>query len=377
MELLMEIEEIGKNLKQKIEELETIEKWYAGESDKIQAWYKSKGKAIETWFKKETKEIKKWQDDISKATRVELSQKKMRLEKLDVKNLPRNKDSSISQRSNAGKEAVQLIEQIPKLEAQTEAWLIDESVKEKKLQNEYQQKIAPLDEEKKNKENTLLKNKEDRTARLPGEIEKMLKQCFNHYSEDEATSEKVKQKYINEKAFKEFDQLFTNLKKTPNQEIVSSEKTVKILNAYFVLCKRQDFKIVFPNKNTFFNLLYRNEYISVKRRTHYMRYYLFYIWVPLLFWVAFTQSEQADFNQTLGFIAFLLSFPWPLTFIYSFFYKKEKRKVYKLNHDAFTSIKSDLDRHLSDFVKSIMLSKINQVVGTKCDKFIEEIYMGI
>ena len=74
---------------------------------------------------------------------------------------------------------------------------------------------------------TLSKNKEDRAARLPDKIEKMLKQCFNHYSEDEATSEKVKQKYINEKAFKEFDQLFTNLKKTPNQEIVSSEKPSK------------------------------------------------------------------------------------------------------------------------------------------------------
>ena len=60
-------------------------------------------------------------------------------------------------------------------------------------------------------------------------------------------------------------------------------------------------------------------------------------------------------------------------FIYSFFYKREKRKVYKEHLDAFTSAKVRLDEHLSKFLKSAMLSKINEVVGKRCDNFVNKI----
>ena len=60
-------------------------------------------------------------------------------------------------------------------------------------------------------------------------------------------------------------------------------------------------------------------------------------------------------------------------FIYSFFYKLEKRKVYKEHLDSFTSAKVRLDEHLSKLLKSAMLSKINEVVGKRCDNFVNKI----
>ncbi len=372
----MKIEQVCSDLKEKIIKLNKIEKWYISENSKINSWYSSTSKAVNDWFRKETKNLKKWHDNISASTRIELNQKKNRLEKLDVKNLPRNKDNSISQRSNAGKEAVKLIGQIPKLEVKQSSLSQLHSEKKEKLENELKQKKSPIDQEKKNKVSILSKDKDGQIGRIPHEIKDMLKKCFNHYSKDQMISEKVKQQYKKQKAFEEFDQLFTNLKEENNQDVASDKKTSEILNAYFVLCKIQDFKIVFPNKNTFFNLLYKNEYSKIKSRIHYMRYYIFYIWIPLFVLAMFDRSEQGNFNQVLeilGAIAILLSCLWPITLIFSFFYNRKKMKIYKSNDNAFLKAKMNLDKYLFDFMIAVIVPKINQAVGQKCDRFISEI----
>ena len=156
----MKIEQVCSDLKEKIIKLNKIEKWYISENSKINSWYSSTSKAVNDWFKKETKNLKKWHDNISASTRIELNQKKNRLKKLDVKNLPRNKDNSISQRSNAGKEAVKLLEQIPKLEVKQNSLSQLNSEKKEKLKNEFKQKKSPIDQEKKNKVSILSKDKD-------------------------------------------------------------------------------------------------------------------------------------------------------------------------------------------------------------------------
>ena len=384
----MKIEQVCSDLKEKIIKLNKIEKWYISENSKINSWYSSTSKAVNDWFKKETKNLKKWHDNISASTRIELNQKKNRLKKLDVKNLPRNKDNSISQRSNAGKEAVKLLEQIPKLEVKQNSLSQLNSEKKEKLKNEFKQKKSPIDQEKKNKVSILSKDKDGQIGRIPHEIKDMLKKCFNHYSKDQMISEKVKQQYKKQKAFEEFDLIFTNLKEGTNQDVVSDTKTSEILNAYFVLCKTQDFKIVFPNKNTFFNLLYKNEYSRIKSRIHYMRYYVFYIWILLIsfvfLWAMFDNSEQGfkvfqkdgiiyQSLNILGFIAILLSCLWPIALIFSFFYNRKKMKIYKSNDNAFLKAKMNLDKYLFDFMIAAIVPKINQAVGQKCDRFISEI----
>ena len=112
----MEIKEVENALREKVVKIEEIETWYNAETKKIDLWYKDAGKKCDEWFKKETKTIKKWHEEISSSNQVELSKKENRLKELDVSNLPRNKDNSISQRSNAAKEAVRLLDEIPKLQ---------------------------------------------------------------------------------------------------------------------------------------------------------------------------------------------------------------------------------------------------------------------
>ena len=370
----MEINAVENALREKVAKIEEIENWYNAENKKIDKWYKEAGKTFDEWFKKETNTIKKWHEEISSSNQVELSKKKNRLEELDVSNLPRNKDNTISQRSNAAKEAVRLLDEIPKLQDKQLSLSKELSLKEVNLKNEYEKKKAPISEELNGKKSILSNDKKDQIGPLPNEVETLLKKFFNQRANDHEILNKVQQKYQKEEAFTDFEKLFKNLQETPKQEVMSDENITEIINTYYSKCKKQDFKIVFPNKNIFFNLLYRNEYTKIKKRIHYMRYYLFYVWVPLGLFVGIIESpETKNLTQTLGVIAIILSSLWPFTFIYSFFYKREKRKVYKENLDSFTSAKVRLDGHLSTFLKSTMLSKINAVVGKRCDDFVNKI----
>ena len=152
----MEIKEVENALREKVVKIEEIETWYNAETKKIDLWYKDAGKKCDEWFKKETKTIKKWHEEISSSNQVELSKKENRLKELDVSNLPRNKDNSISQRSNAAKEAVRLLDEIPKLQDKQLSLSKERSLKEVNLKNEYEKKKAPISEEWKSKKSLSL-----------------------------------------------------------------------------------------------------------------------------------------------------------------------------------------------------------------------------
>ena len=49
--------------------------------------------------------------------------------------------------------------------------------------------------------------------------------------------------------------LFKSLQEIPKQEVMSPENITEIINAYYSKCKKQDFKIVFPDKNMFHQVL--------------------------------------------------------------------------------------------------------------------------
>jgi len=268
------------------------------------------------------KEEKLFESKTSNFNRI-INLNNKRLSALNVNNLKKNKDGSINRQSNAGKEAIVLIDEIS----------ISKS------------NIEPL-------KNNFLQLKDS----LIENIQKYLNQYFNHYFSNKDEIKKRLLGGLNSQSFYNNENNDYKKLQIEHEKIISNLNLNQIINTYLESYKFINLTIKFGHKNLFLDLIFNNQYIKLKRIIHLFRYNLFYFQCLLIPLIGLDYIKAED----SAFFIILTSFIWMVTLFLSFFYKKNIRKVHKIHSENFIEFKNKLDDYFKNTAQNFIYDQIKK-----------------
>jgi len=348
----MSIDQLTAELKAIAVEFERALPSYEKEMAKINKTYQESVKSAPAAIKVKIKSV---QNQITKSQN--------RLSQLQKGGLSKNKDGSISQRSNAGKEAVRLQGKIPQLQEDLDDLQIKAGDILEELKTEAAEKRA-----------TLTSDFNSKTAKLQSDITDLLKKYFDSHVQDK---EAFLQEFVNllrsNPVVRDLENYVTKLHEQHHEQvqILPSER---VIEGYLKILKFRDFKIKFPHHNDFFDVVFCGEYARVWWHRHLLRWGPLYVVLVSAAIGASIGGDPSDSNQmALGIIVILSACCWPFAFIGSFFYKRAKRRIHKDATKELRLMKSSIDENTDKALLELTYSKIKNDIGVDLSDFIIKI----
>ena len=348
----MSVELETSKLKEKAIEFESALPSYEKEMAKINKTYQESVKSAPAAIKVK---IKSLQNQINKS--------KVRLSELQKGGLSKNKDGSISQRSNAGKEAVRLQGKIPQLQVDLEDLQIKAGDILEELKIEVEEKRA-----------TLTSDFNSKTAKLQSDITDLLKRYFDSHVQDKGHfSQGIVKLLRPNPVVSDIENYVTKLQEQ-HQEQVQILPSESVIEGYLKILKFKDFNIKVPHHDTFFNVIFCGEYTKVAWHRHLLRWGLLYVIIISAIIGINMGGNPSDANQqALGIIVILSTCCWPFAFIGSFFYKRAKRKIHKGAAKELRPMKSSIDETTDHALLALMHARIERDIGVDLTEFIDKI----
>ena len=242
----------------------------------------------------------------------EIARDQDRLSELKSAGLSKNKDGSISQRSNAGKEAVRLQDKIPQLK--------------KRLSNKHDEAasiLTKLNQETQEKHESLKSEFETNSTVLSGSIKSLLDNYhLTHISDKSNIAKKVVEDLKNGESFSKFKSCIEGIQ-AKEPVTIKEASSKEIAENYIKGAKFENYTIAHLDRHKFLDVVFSNEYNSLITARHFIRWGLFYVFWAITLWVFFKYGDQAK-AEIEGVLMILCIILWPITFIWSFFYKKSK-----------------------------------------------------
>ena len=121
------------------------------------------------------------------------------------------------------------------------------------------------------------------------------------------------------------------------------------------------------------DVVFSNEYNSLITARHFIRWGLFYVFWAITLWVYFKYGDQAK-AEIEGVLMILCIILWPITFIWSFFYKKSKYKIHKIASKDLTEIKIALDRDIHALLGAFWKQSFKKDLGDDLSDLVAEFY---
>ena len=349
----MDVTPISAELKEKTKEFRSLEKTYKAALSRVNKEHEKAKIVAPAQINSQVDSIKR-----------EIDRDQDRLSELKSAGLSKNKDGSISQRSNAGKEAVRLQDKIPQLK--------------KRLSNKHDEAasiLTKLNRETQEKHESLKSEFETNSTVLSGSIKSLLDNYHQtHISDKSNIAKKVVEDLKNGESFSKFKSCIEGIQ-AKEPVTIKEASSKEIAENYIKGAKFENFTIAHLDRHKFLDVVFSNEYNALITARHFIRWGLFYVFWAITLWVFFKYGDQAK-AEIEGVLMILCIILWPITFIWSFFYKKSKYKIHKTASKDLTKIKTALDRDIDALLGAFWKQSFKKDLGDDLSDLVTEFYKG-
>ena len=347
----MDVTPISAELKEKTKEFRSLEKTYKAALGRVNKEHEKAKIVAPAQINSQIESIKR-----------EIARDKDRLSELKSAGLSKNKDGSISQRSNAGKEAVRLQDKIPQLK--------------KRLSNKHDEAasiLTKLNQETQEKHESLKSEFETNSTVLSGSIKSLLDNYHQtHISDKSNIAKKVVEDLKNGESFSKFKSCIEGIQ-AKEPVTIKEASSKEIAENYIKGAKFENYTIAHLDRHKFLDVVFSNQYSSLITARHFIRWGLFYVFWAITLWVFFKYGDQAK-AEIEGVLMILCIILWPITFIWSFFYKKSKYKIHKTASKDLTEIKTALDRDIDALLGAFWKQSFKKDLGDDLSDLVTEFY---
>ena len=213
----------------------------------------------------------------------EIARDQDRLSELKSAGLSKNKDGSISQRSNAGKEAVRLQDKIPQLK--------------NGLSNKHDEAasiLTKLNRQTEEKHESLKSEFETNSTALSVAIKSLLSKYHKtNISDKTEIAKKVVEDLKNGESFSKFKSCIEGIQ-AKEPVTIKEASSKEIAENYIREAKFENFTIAHLHHSKFLDVVFSNEYNSLIRARHFPRWGPFYVFWPLLCGVIYNTVTQSS-----------------------------------------------------------------------------------
>ena len=347
----MDVTPISAELKEKTKEFRSLEKTYKAALSRVNKEHEKAKIVAPAQINSQVESIKR-----------EIDRDQDRLSELKSAGLSKNKDGSISQRSNAGKEAVRLQDKIPQLK--------------KRLSNKHNEAasiLTKLNRETQEKQESLKSEFETNSTALSGAIKSLLSKYHQiNISDKTEIAKKVVADLKNGESFSKFKSCIEGIQ-AKEPVTIKEASSKEIAENYIKGAKFENYTIARLRHSEFMDAVFSNEYGPLRAARHWIRWGLFYVFWAITLWVSFKYGDQAK-AEIEGVLMILCIILWPITFIWSFFYKKSKYKIHKIASKDLTEIKIALDRDIHALLGAFWKQSFKKDLGDDLSDLVAEFY---